>query len=590
MRYGKKNVKVLCFLSVLFAIMLLSVGCRGKDKNAETGDTVETGMIYTADTEIFETFEDLKANVGIFADKLPCTRSTKGYHSPEDGGAGTYEISTTKPDGVSERLTEGVYARLLTDGNVVPQQMGAYGNGSVDDTVAILRAVAYANENGLKLELPEGIYRTVTPLELKDIDVISDNATVAYYGTHLNRPAIEVKDKVNIYGTINVSSEDNHKSNHGGRCGVGFGVYDTGEGAHNVYIEHVVIISGGYPTANAILITGDSSDITIDKVTIPEENDTGIGVLIHWGNYNDHHPVKESNVELGYDHVENWSVTRHPHDIKIGVIDSYAHHSALYVSAAYNIEVGEVISRNSKFAMTVSGGDIGFEFANATEKAHGQKNIYVKKLSGTGITNCGAYLNTSTVYTGCKTTQAEVKIDEIYLEAAANNTSVGIACYSAKLIDLGTVTVKKYPKQALQIGYDNESLNIDKFNVDSCYKYAINADAVIHSSSRNVNIGEINVIKGGNSGFGFANLEAIDGLHIGKINVTASMYNYMLVLTDNAKNVTIDDMVYTSPLTKLTAVVMAKDTITEDNNIAVGKYSCGDVPFAAGSDCVIAVG
>ena len=61
------------------------------------------------------------------------TVSTRGYYSPDDGGAGTYDISETKGK-VFEKLKNGLYANLQFDSSINIKQLGASGNGSDDDS------------------------------------------------------------------------------------------------------------------------------------------------------------------------------------------------------------------------------------------------------------------------------------------------------------------------------------------------------------------------------------------------------------------------------------------------------------------------
>lgn len=424
---------------------------------ASSVETTAPATEYTSDTEIFATFEDMKANASLYKALAPCTRSTEGYYEKGDGGAATYSIVTKKPDGVFEKLADGLWACLVTEENVVPQQFGAYGDGKRNDHTAIMRAAEYAVANGVKLELPEADYFTLSSVVFENIEVISDNAKISYNGVAANTPTVELKNNVKIYGTLNLYLHDPKTSWTAERCAMLFGDYGSGVGAHNCYVESLVI-TGGMPGCNAVVMVGETSDITIDSIIIPNGTKYARGVCMHWGNGDDHKTVAGWSPELGeagYSHAPDADPMTFVHDIKLGTVNVTGLKpwgledndiSAVALCAVYNVTIDEIIVNDSLHAAHITGADLGFEYASDEVKAvGGQKNIYIKKITGTKLRSMGLYIPGYPWYLPEKSVNTEIKVDELYLEAASSNTnSSGVYCNKVAKAEFGRVTLKGF--------------------------------------------------------------------------------------------------------------------------------------------------
>ena len=602
-------VKLLLLAMLLTAVIAFS-SCDllakedGTTENSQSEEQTEAKPSYTADTETFETFDDLKANLALFEDQLPCYRTTNGYHSVGDGGEGRYRITTQKPNGAFIRVDEGVYAKLeMVDGmKVTPQHFGAYGDGKQNDTVPVQRAIQYATDFNLEIRLPEGEYRTMTTITLEGLTVRSENAKISYYGKEFNRPAIDILGDVNIYGTFHVNAAEMYapESNtapyhtHGNRCGVAFGSYDTGVGAHNCYIQDLVICGAGMKGGNGILITGDSSNLTFDKVTVPEgHNGVNVPFMIHWGNYLEHHPHNfDPDDHNGYAHEEGAGVTTHPHDITIGVIESYADNSALYISAGYNITANEVYSYNAEHAINIVHGDVGFLYASEEEKAHGMKNIYVKKVVGTNLSGWGAYIECADGFENDPNLNAVVKIDSMELSGSNSNDGNGIAIYGVKDLQIGSLTMKRFKKSALQLGYGNKSIVMDTVTIERCTSNTITTVITTeHDPNQSVVIKTLNVSDGGTAAGTFAYLPDTSGLKIGTLNLNKVYMDSLLQVYANTKNIRIDKLNLTQIPMPPAALVNAKEAITADNNISIGAVTGGEgIATTTGKSCDVQIG
>lgn len=343
---------------------------------------------------------------------------------------------------------------------ITPQDFGARGDGVTDDREALMEAIRYASSHNAVLELPEATYACHDWLELDHVKIVSHHAKILYYGFRLNAPALQLYDDVEILGKLTVWANDDQLDHYGQRAGMAFGDFNTGIGSHRCHVEDVEF-TGGIVNANGIVIVGDTSDIRIDRVTVPAGTNICRGVCIHWGNRLAHHTAEQIGTgfdpalgEKGYVHDPNGGPTTHPHDIHLGIVDCADFRpiegkpdndkSAVTICASYDITVEEIRMRNSCHALCVTGADLGFEFAAPEVKAIGSRGIHVKKVIGTELRSAGIFVCSRPWYLRDANVNARVRIDECMLEAAEGNRNVGISVVAADEIRLSRVCVQNY--------------------------------------------------------------------------------------------------------------------------------------------------
>lgn len=520
------------------------------------------------------------------------------------GGCNMKDPALDAPDELNE-TTETTETTDVTDAiplearyddtTVIPQTFGAVGDGKTDDVISLRRAIKYAKENGLTVTLPEAEYFTSTPLIIGDVTIISENAKISYHGLQQSEPAIHMQDNAKIYGTLHIWSVDNERSNHGGRCGMAFGDYGSGEGVSNCYVEHVVI-TGGVPDANGILITGDSNNITIDKVTVPAGTNITRAVLVHWGNANDHYVVKHG---VEYGHVDNWKPTTHPHDLHFGTIEatdlarsslSTATNTApLCISAGYDITVDEVIGNNTDFVVMIIPGDICFDYASEEERAFGARNLIVNKAVGNGTAMAALYAVGYSGYLPDGDALIDLTVNEAIIKGSGSRNAYGAALHKVAKVTIGTMTVTDCNATVVHLGAGSRNVTIDTLHVEDCDGQMVNVTSKSHERiAENLTIHTMNVKNCQSGGRSAINLEKIDGVHIGTMTVEDSRFDTVLSLYSTAKNVRIDTLNAASAASL--ALVRAAETIPAANNISIGETDCGDIPLSTGSACVVKIG
>lgn len=411
---------------------------------------------------------------------------------------------------------------------VTPKQFGAMADGKTDDIKALRAAIAHASEKQLPLELEGGAeYYISEPLVLDHVTILAQNARISYWGEHFNRPALDIRDYVVVFGTLNIWMVAYcPPGTLGGRCNLGLGNYDTGVGAHHCYFEHVNMI-GNFLGSDGCLLTGDSFDIHLDRVTVPTGEPINVPIMIHWGNYDDHNPVCEGKDDLGYNHKDGWKYSTHPHDIHIGTIEGGIH-APLYIAASYDIEVDELIAHNAKFGLCVTGADMAYEYACPEEKAHGGRNIHIKKVTATNLSRCALYFNTYAHYIPNTKSQADITVDEVNATATAESSN-GIAMYGAKSIKIGRANLSGFAKSALQLGYGNENVRIDELTIENSKTEAVcTCEKAKWDVTDRVEIGSLTVKNSGTVAYPMFELKAINSLTVDSLTVESSPYNALL--------------------------------------------------------------
>lgn len=127
------------------------------DEMAESGQLADIVAQYLNATAIisFDSIADMKAsenlNDGSFVE-------TYGYHQKGDGGSSLYKIRQVTNQDVEDDMeiialydTQLVAVFVPRNSELFPEQFGAYGDGTHDDTQALVKSLSYAKNNSMKL-------------------------------------------------------------------------------------------------------------------------------------------------------------------------------------------------------------------------------------------------------------------------------------------------------------------------------------------------------------------------------------------------------------------------------------------------------
>lgn len=323
---------------------------------------------------------------------------------------------------------------LSTIKKINVREFGAVGDGKTDDLNAFRAAIQQAIDCNAALVIDESEYYLSAHLTLCKINVISNNATLLYYGTEKNTPCISMEDHVNIFGHLNIYAHDVGGVHHGERCCMAFGNYDSGKGAHHCYVESLTCL-GGIRDANGVLITGDSSDISMERITVPRGTKIKRGFLAHWGNANaatTYRKRLKENPNTKIDVMkDSLGPITHPHNIHIGRVECTGlmplpecprnkdtDNGAVAICACHDITVDEVIVEDACHSCMITGADHGFEFSSPEERERGQHTLHIGKITAKGLTSAGIYVTGFAWFNEAEGVKTKLTIDEAYVEAA----------------------------------------------------------------------------------------------------------------------------------------------------------------------------
>ena len=429
-------------------------------------------------------------------------------------------------------------------------ELGAKGDGKTDDFPALEAAVRFAAEKDLILEFPKGEYYLSDGLFLDDISMLSHDARILYHGEKFGTPAFRIVSNVNLFGTWYIYAAPSARKDAAERAPIAIGDYMTDRPSRNCYIQEV-ILSGGNPDSNGICITGDTRDVIIDSVIIPDGSAICRGVCLHWGNgVNHRNTAGRFAPELGraaYSHGD--TPMTHPRGIHLGVVNCAGFKAipgqtdndkaAVTICACADISVDEIMMHDSCHALCVTGADLGFEYADEETRAYGQRNIYVKKITGTAMRSAGVLVAGYPWYIREVRVNTEIRIDECYVEAAECNHDTGLALLGISKAEIGQITLRHFPRQAFNITRGSENISIDTLNIEGCKSYvgAVNMYSENDPPAKNIYIGELNVDGSGDANVPAFNLVAVENMTVEKLNIKDSSYQSLIAATDDCKNV-----------------------------------------------------
>jgi hypothetical protein len=215
-----------------------------------------------------------------------------------------------------------------------------------------------------EITVPDGVHINAT------------GATINFSGTGTTTPCFRMGNNTSLIGaTINMS---NQAGGLGPRAHVLIGNYGTGVGVSNVHLSGLTI-TGGHDDINPIFITGDSHNVVIENIKVPDNARIGRVIEAHWGNSNNHNTTGPTHTGGTY--------TKHPHNITIRNVEcgelTYAGYGAAVVllSAAYNVTIENVRAKACDVGFYVFPSDFGFVYAEAEVTAIGASGISIRNCT-----------------------------------------------------------------------------------------------------------------------------------------------------------------------------------------------------------------
>lgn len=408
------------------------------------------------------------------------------------------------------------------------------------DTEKINSAINYANIIGSKTIILAGEYTTMSPINVPDnFTLISQNASIIQ-GANFDGILL-MGNNTTIKGALSLSIEQSLGS--GKKCAVAIGEYLSGIGVSSVYIEHIKLY-GGFPNCNGVFITGDSNNIHLGTVEVPNDN-TLIGrpVLCHWGNANDHYPI-----EGIYYHVPNYKPTTHPHDIRIDHIkfkklsQINPMNGAILCSASYNISVGRVNGEQVDNAVNIISGDLGFGYAD-DEVKKALKTFNIEEINVNTITSrCALNIVGTSLYENF-IVNYDVKVNSVNIKEQNGSVAPCIGSSYTKSLTIDKCYIGK-SFIGISIGDNCENILINNAIIENTSKNGIILGAKISSPVKNVNLINprcINCGSGGTTDAEKSSIQIYSAINANINNPYIDNSKYGIYITDNNKSTVINN-------------------------------------------------
>ena len=275
--------------------------------------------------------------VKLQAEELGSTTANLITYTP----AGTGAVDTT----VQTKLRESVSVK----------DFGAVGDGVTDDTTAIQNAMDAVTGGTLLFETGK-TYRVTESLVMQPNTIIELNSCVLSFDITGQKRCLVTKNFCTVRnGTVQNVTTD--ATVYGGEYHqpVCIGFQDgLDNGVHDVLVENLTITSTS-PESNAIFVFGESYNIVVQNITIPDSAYLGEPIGGHW------------SVEPGGDETQG---TGHPNNIVfsniyIGAMSYTTSQAACFLSACRAVKLENIYCKDiaNGDLVQVYAGDHGFAYA-----------------------------------------------------------------------------------------------------------------------------------------------------------------------------------------------------------------------------------
>lgn len=310
----------------------------------------------------------------------------------------------------------GLLAGTWSADYLVPTNFGAFENGTIDDTMALI-ALFYVADMGMsKLKLGyQKSYKVTSSLTFENLELDINGSEIIFVLTGSELCLLPKNNTVVKNGKVtNTGSGFSGSGEY--QCPIMIGRYGLGTSYNNIKLYNLEIASNR-TDGNGIFVTSESYNIDIKNINFPSSSTIGRPILIHWGNADN--PTTE---------------TYHPYNINIEniYVDTMTYvsidASVVFISGAYNVTTRNIKAVSLSYERglyAVFSGDYGKYYARTEIQEKVNTNLYAYSLSSD-------YCAQKAVWTDGKPTLSPVNdilpspfVDGI--NAVGNNADVGIS-------------------------------------------------------------------------------------------------------------------------------------------------------------------
>ena len=308
----------------------------------------------------FDTVADMKDATNLVNGSFACTL---GFHTIGDGGASTYKIKDVTGVTTNDRdkiaIGNSLYAELVKEPVMTPEQYGAYGDGTNDDTDSLQACL----DNGKKAHLT-GIYLVSSTINVKESVDMDGDAYIKADDT-LTTKVVMIAPSHQIGNTYNINVDAS------GVAGIGIAV-----GSPRKCILNLNVINAGTTgiDCNNLSSTGNNENEFKCNVIGNSNGTTSTGVLCNCFDsifssivtQDCEHGVEVNNGELIADSVHSWLSNDTASTL-------WATSAVVYFASSYNANIKWLYQDSVKYGILSEGayGSVDFfEYNNTLTGSH----------------------------------------------------------------------------------------------------------------------------------------------------------------------------------------------------------------------------
>ena len=305
---------------------------------------IQSNVVWT-----FDTVADMKESTNLIAGSYA---QTLGFYTINDGGGAIYKITNTGIANEMDVIAVGdLYANLVAQSTMTPEQFGASGDGVTDDSNFIEEAIKYCESKNIPLILNNSynLTREITFTNMNNVSIIGNNAKlivntiVPFYFSKINKLLIK---GLKVEGTL---SSGNPVA----------GLVHTLEGK-DIDVNHIDAKQLGYVLKTDTVLTNDETQFIADRVNFTDITGEDCEILL----------LNNFTKELYVENIINYSPndkTRELFYLQGGIVNSYFR----------NIYADKLVRWAFHFNVSISGGGTLYDFNVEHNK---NKNCYIDNI------------------------------------------------------------------------------------------------------------------------------------------------------------------------------------------------------------------
>jgi hypothetical protein len=345
--------------------------------------------------------------------------------------------------------------------SVSANTQGCAGDGSTDDFACIQAAAALATGSTLELGSSKN-YLITQGLQLPDnLTVEGNGSTLTFQVDGATQDLMPGNNNI-LHNLTVVNNGTNPQGSGNYQAPILIGDFLRGVGVANVLIDDATVVSNR-PQGDALLITGDSHNIFLHNISIPDNPFISSAIALHWGGQ----PTPASpQVKI-------------PHDVYLdgltvgGMRFTNTWGAVLDLVSTYNFTAKNIQASNIQRGVVVSPGDYADEYTAPYQKGNMGKNISVSNAVFQGVNVTGIDIDNFSVW-GLLLANVTITTIKGSPIATVNDSSM---LHVGQVFEVGKVNTSTNQQYQI-LSIDGDQITLDVPAVDSVANVTIYGDEI----------------------------------------------------------------------------------------------------------------